>query len=276
MFDLLAIDWRFDPVAFSLFGLEIRYYGIMWALTILIGSRLFDNFCKREGLAQSVSESIFIYGTIATIAGSRIGHCLFYEPEYFLSNPLQIVLGIRDGGMASHGAAIGLLIGLYLFSRKNKLPLFWSLDRIMVVVGVGGGLVRVGNLLNSEIFGHPTELPWGFTFADSMFWQKMAAPLACHPTQLYEAICYFITFAILVVMYYKYDIGRKMPGVMFGVGLIGVFLTRFFIEFLKFEQVEFEQGMLLDMGQWLSIPFVLIGVYSIYYGVKHPVQLKKR
>lgn len=273
MLEILSIDWRFDPVAFSLFGVEVRYYGLMWALMILAGSKMFDNFCRREGLPQSVSESIFIYGTLATILGSRIGHCIFYEPEYYLPRPWAILTEIRNGGMASHGAAIGLLIGLYLFSRRNKLPYVWSLDRIMMVVGFGGGLVRVGNLLNSEIFGHPTDMPWGFKFYDSTLWQNVAAPMACHPTQIYEAICYFTTFAIMAVMYYKYDMGRKRPGAMFGVALIGVFFTRFFIEFLKFDQVEFEQGMMLDMGQWLSIPFVILGIYMIYRSFSRPEQM---
>ncbi len=270
MFEALFIDWRFDPVAFTIFGIEVRYYGLMWALMILIGSKLFDDICRREGLPAKVSESIFIYGTLSTILGSRIGHCLFYEPQNYLLRPWAIITEIRDGGMASHGAAIGLLIGLWLFSRKNKLPFVWALDRIMMVVGVGGGMVRIGNLLNSEIFGHPTDMPWGFMFHDSRLWQRVAAPLACHPTQLYEALCYFTTFIIMMVMYYKYDMGRRRPGAMFGVGLIGVFLTRFFIEFLKFDQVEFEQGMLLDMGQWLSIPFIILGAYMIYYSYKTP------
>ncbi len=273
MLTSLFIDWRFDPVAFSIFGVEIRYYGMMWALMILIGSQLFDRFCRREGLPASVSESIFLYGTLATIIGARVGHCVFYEPEYFLPEPWKIITGIRDGGMASHGAAIGLLVGLWLFSRKNSLPYVWALDRIMVVVGIGGGLVRLGNLFNSEIFGYPTDLPWAFKFHNSGLWQRVAAPMGCHPTQIYEALCYFITFAVLLVMYYRYDMGRKYPGVMFGVGLIGTFLTRFFIEFLKFEQVEFEQGMLLDMGQWLSIPFIIMGFMMIRYGIKHPAKV---
>ncbi len=270
MLEPLFIDWHFDPVAFSLLGLEVRYYGLTWALMILVSSKLFDNFVKREGMKQSVSESAFIYGTLATILGSRIGHCIFYEPEYYLVRPWEIITGIRNGGMASHGAAIGLLVGLWLFSRKNKLPYIWALDRVMVAVGVGGGLIRIGNLLNSEIFGHPTELPWGFRFHDSALWQHAVSPLACHPTQLYEAICYFVTFAVLAVMYYKFDMGRRRPGAMFGVGLIGIFLTRFFIEFMKFVQVEFEKGMILVMGQWLSIPFIILGGWMIYHAMSRP------
>lgn len=277
MINLLAIDWSFDPVAFSLFGIEVRYYGLMWALMILVSAKIFDYFCKNEGIPQAVSESIFIYGTLGTIIGSRVGHCIFYEPERYLVRPWEILTNIRDGGMASHGAAIGLLVGLWLFSRKNKLPYLWSLDRIMVAVGIGGAIIRLGNLFNSEIFGHVTDLPWGFRFLNSMQWQRHAAPLACHPTQIYEGLCYIATFVILAILYKRYDMGRRYPGVMFGVGLIGIFLTRFFIEFIKFEQVDFESGMFLLMGQWLSIPFIIMGVCSIIYGLKHPaIAAKKR
>lgn len=268
MINALYIDWNFDPVAFNIFGVEVRYYGLMWALMILVAAKIFDYICRREKLPASVSESIFLYGTIATIVGSRVGHCLFYEPEHYLRYPLEIITGIRNGGMASHGAAVGLLVGLWLFSRRNKLPYLWALDRIMIAVGIGGAIIRLGNLFNSEIFGHVTDLPWGFRFLDSGMWQRVVAPLACHPTQIYEGLCYLVTFVILAVMYLRYDMGRRRPGAMFGVGLIGIFFTRFIIEFLKFEQVEFEQGMMLTMGQWLSIPFILGGIYMIYRSYK--------
>ncbi len=270
MLQTLFIDWHFDPVAFNVLGLEVRYYGLTWALMILVSSKLFDNFVKREGMPQRVSESAFVYGVLATILGSRIGHCIFYEPEYYLVKPWAIFTEIRNGGMASHGAALGLLVGLWLFTRRNKLPYIWALDRVMVAVGIGGALIRIGNLLNSEIFGHPTQMPWGFRFHNSSLWQHSVSPLACHPTQLYEAICYVITFVVLAVMYYRFDMGRRRPGAMFGVGLIGIFLTRFFIEFMKFEQVEFEKGMALDMGQWLSIPFVILGGWMIYRAFSRP------
>ena len=270
MVNYLSVVWDFDPVFFSIFGIEVRYYGLMWAMAILVGAKFFDNFCKKEGLPQSVSESIFMYGTIATIVGARVGHCLFYDPIAYLSEPLTIITGIRDGGMASHGAAVGLLIGLWLFSRKNKLPYTWALDRIMIPVGIGGAFVRFGNFFNSEIFGTETNLPWGFEFIHSRKWVYEFAPAAVHPTQLYEALCYLVTFAILVFLYYKKDMGRRRPMVMFGVGLIGIFLTRFFVEFIKVEQEAFEQGMVLDMGQWLSIPFVILAIVMIYRGFKSP------
>lgn len=263
MTKLLFIDWSFDPVLFSIGGVDIRYYGLMWVLTIFIGAKFFEHFVKREHLPESVSESIFWFGTLGTILGARLGHCLFYDPAYYLSHPLTIITGFRDGGLASHGAAIGLLIGLWLFSRRNRLPYLWGLDRIMIVVGIGGALVRMGNLFNSEIFGGTTTLPWGFRFLLSREWQQVCAPAACHPTQIYEALCYLATFVILCLMYYKFDYGRRRPGMLFGVGLIGVFLTRFFIEYVKLEQGGTDTGLFLKMGQLLSIPFIILGIWMI-------------
>lgn len=264
------IVWNFDPVFFSIGSLDIRYYGVMWVLAILAGAKLFDCFCKREGLPEKVSESIFIYGTLATIIGARLGHCLFYDTMEYLREPWTIITGFRDGGMASHGAAIGLLIGLWLFSRKNRLPYLWSLDRIMIGVTVGGAIVRLGNLFNSEIFGKATSLPWGFEFVRSAKWVHEYAPAAVHPTQIYEALCYLATFVVVLWMYYGRDLARRRPGSLFGVGLTGIFLTRFFIEFIKTEQESFEVGWTLNMGQWLSIPFILLGCFMIYRAFTRP------
>lgn len=277
MIHSLAIVWDFDPTLFRIGSIDVRYYGLMWALAILIGAKFFDNFCRREGLPQSVSESVFLYGALATIIGARLGHCLFYDPVEYLSAPLTIITGFRDGGMASHGAAIGLLVGLWLFSRKNRLPYVWSLDRIMIPVGIGGAIVRLGNLFNSEIFGGATGLPWGFKFVRSGLWQRnfgaetVEAAQAVHPTQIYEALCYLATFAILAWLYYRRDTGRRRPGMLFGIGLEGIFLTRFLIEFIKMEQSAFERGWVLDMGQWLSIPFIVLGFYMIWHAAKRPV-----
>lgn len=270
MVNMLSVVWDFDPVFFSVFGVEVRYYGLLWALVILGGGKFFDSVCKREGLPNSVSESIFTYGALATIIGARLGHCLFYDPIAYLSDPLTIITGIRDGGMASHGASVGLLVGIWLFSRKNKLPYIWALDRIMIPVGLGGALIRLGNFFNSEIFGGPTSLPWGVEFVRSRQWVAEFAPMAVHPTQLYEAICYFLTFVVMTYLYYKKDMARRRPMVMFGIGLIGIFLTRFIIEFIKVEQEAFERGMMLDMGQLLSIPFIILGFYTIYLGFSRP------
>ena len=260
----LSIVWNFDPVFFSIGSLDIRYYGLMWALAILIGAKFFDNFCKREGLPPKVSESIFIYGTLATIIGARLGHCLFYDPMEYLSKPWTIITGFRDGGMASHGAAIGLLIGLWLFSRKNKLPYIWSLDRISIAVAISGVAVRLGNLMNSEIYGTITSLPWGFIFV------RDGETLPKHPTQIYEALCYLVLFIILWWMYYKKDTARRRPGLMFGFFLIVLFGTRFLIEFIKNPQEDFEVNMLLNMGQLLSIPFILTGIVILWCALRKP------
>lgn len=270
MMHFCSIVWDFDPVLFRIGSFDIRYYGLMWAIAILMAAKFFDNFIKREGLKPEISESIFLYGTIGTILGARLGHCLFYDPGYYLAQPWTILTEFRDGGMASHGAAIGILLGLWLFSRKNRLPYIWSLDRIMIGVAIGGAAVRLGNLFNSEIFGVATDLPWGFEFVRSAKWVREFAPAAVHPTQLYEALCYVVTFVILVWMYYGRDLGRHRPGMLFGVGLIGIFVTRFFIEFIKTEQEAFEKGMTLDMGQWLSIPFILLAGYMIYRVATRP------
>jgi len=260
----LVVVWDFNPVLFSIGTFEIRYYGLMWAIALLLGGLMFNSFCKKEGLRQEIADSIFVYGTLATVIGARVGHCLFYEPEYYFSNPLAIITEIRNGGMASHGAAVGLLIGLWLFSRKNRLPYIWSLDRVMLPVGIGGAIVRLGNLFNSEIVGNVTNVSWGFKFLRLYPNLPVAEVPVQHPTQLYEAICYLVTFGILAYMYYGKDWGRKRPGLLFGVGLEGIFLTRFVIEFIKVEQEAFEKGMLLDMGQILSIPFIILGFYMIY------------
>ncbi len=270
MLHTLSVVWDFDPVWIRIGSFDIRYYGLMWALAILIAAKFFDNFVKREGLPTEISESVFLYGTLATVFGARIGHCLFYEPAEYLAQPWTIITGFRDGGMASHGAAIGLLIGLWLFSRKNRMPYLWSLDRIMIGVPIGGAIVRLGNLFNSEIFGEATSLPWGFEFVRSAKWVHEYAPAAVHPTQIYEALCYVATFAVMLWMYYGRDLARRRPGSVFGVGLVGIFLSRFLLECIKTTQEHFEEGWALNMGQLLSIPFILLGSYMIYRAFTRP------
>ena len=165
----------------------------------------------------------------------------------------------------------GLLIGLWLFSRRNKLPYLWSLDRIMIVVAIGGAFVRFGNLFNSEIIGAPTDSPWGFIFARLYpAGTPVEAMVARHPAQIYEALCYIATFVVLMWLYYKRDMARRRPGLMFGVGLIGIFLTRFLIEFIKENQEAFEESWTLNMGQWLSVPFIVMGIALIVYAVRRP------
>lgn len=261
MNNFLSIVWDFNPVLFSVGSFEVRYYGLTWALAFGVSMILFINIIKLEGYPEKMFDSIFWYAVLSTIIGARLGHCLFYNFDYYMANPIQI-LNLRQGGLASHGAAFGLLLGLWLFSRKNKMPYIWSLDRIMVAVAISGAIIRLGNLFNSEIYGVETSLPWGFVFV------RAGETVAKHPTQIYEALCYLLLFFLLAWFYYKRDMARKHPGFMFGVGLIGAFLSRFFIEYIKNPQEDFEVNMSLLMGQWLSVPFIILGVVMIVMSLR--------
>lgn len=263
-------------------NLDIRWYGLMWAIAILAAERICSMTFKHEELPPRTVESAFIWVVLGTFIGARVGHCLFYEPETYLPEPWRIITDIRDGGMASHGATIGIIIGIIGFVRRNHLPFIWGLDRIAIVAPLSGAIIRFGNLFNHEIVGYPTDAPWGFKFVRHdayRAWVEYSGDVpaeivaeipARHPAQLYEALCYLITFAILIYIYYRKDVGRRRPGLLFGVAMIGIFLTRFFIEFLKERQVDFEQGMSLDMGQLLSIPFIILGIAFIIYAFLRP------
>ena len=266
--NLHYIVWDFDPVMFSIGSLELRYYGLMWAITFLLGERFFANYAKREGFGSEIVETGFIWIVLGAILGARVGHCLFYEFPYYIAKPWAIITEFRNGGMASHGSAIGMLLGMWITCRKLKMPYVWWLDRIMIPVTIGGALVRFGNLCNSEIVGHITDVPWAFQFTRLYPNIPIESVPAQHPAQVYEAICYIITFLILLWMYYKQDEGRKRPGLMFGIGVMGVFLTRPFVELVKVNQEAFEEGMALNMGQLLSIPFILLAAYMIWGALK--------
>jgi prolipoprotein diacylglyceryl transferase len=209
---------------------------------------------------------------LGTFIGARVGHCLFYEPEVYLPEPWRIITDIREGGMASHGATIGILLGIYFFTKRNHLPFIWGLDRIAIAAPISGAIIRFGNLFNSEIVGDVTNAPWGFKFLRCHEDSGLAEALVPgrHPAQLYEALCYILTFVIILYLYYRKDLGRRRPGFLFGVAMIGIFLTRFIIEFIKIPQVGFEEGMAIDMGQILSIPFIIFGLYMIIRAMRRP------
>ena len=269
--DILAVVWDFNPTLVNIFGFEIRWYSLTWVAALLFGGWLFSYFCKREGKPESVSDTAFLYIALGTIIGARLGHCLFYEPEVYLRAPWKIITGIRDGGLASHGATIGILLGIWLSSRKSKVSVMWTADRLGIIAPLSGAMIRFGNLFNSEIIGNETTVPWGFKFMRLYpNWPEEMVP-ARHATQLYEALCYLACFAILFALY-RYTKVERREGFIFGAALVGIFTPRFFIEFIKIDQVAFEQGMTLNMGQWLSIPFILIGagfmIWSWYFNNK--------
>ncbi len=201
-----------------------------------------------------------------TVIGARLGHCLFYNPTYYLSNPIEIIK-VWEGGLASHGAAIGIIIAIYLFSNKKKnYSMLWILDRIVIVVALAGTFIRLGNLFNSEIIGIPTDVSWAFIFT-------AVDNVPRHPAQLYESIAYLIIFVILFFVYYK-GIEKNRTGLLFGLFLVLVFSFRFFIEFVKENQSGFEAGMALNMGQLLSIPFIIAGIVFISKSFKPKAKKK--
>ncbi len=240
----------------------------MWAITFLLGERFFSTFAKREGFSNEIVETGFIWIVLGAVLGARVGHCLFYEFPYYITKPWAIITEFRNGGMASHGSALGMLLGMWITCRKHKMAYVWWLDRIMIPVAIGGALVRLGNLFNSEIVGCTTDVPWGFKFMRLYPNIPIENIPVQHPAQLYEAICYIVTFFILMWMYFKRDQGRKHAGLMFGIGLIGIFLTRPFIELIKENQEAFEEGMAMNMGQLLSIPFIILAAYMIWGSLK--------
>lgn len=259
----LAINWAPSPEIFSIGPIHIRYYSVLFVSGFIIGYYIFVKFFRREGLPVEILDVLLYTLLGSAVIGARLGHCLFYEPEYYLARPLEI-LKVWEGGLASHGGAIAILIAIWYYvkkyGRKYDFDYMWLMDRIGVATALAGALIRLGNLMNSEIYGNPTDLPWGFVFL------LRGETLPKHPTQLYEALAYLVTFAVLMLLYFK-ALPKLKKGTLFGLFLIGIFGARFFIEFVKEPQVAFEQGMTLNMGQWLSIPFVIAGVAIMYWGI---------
>ncbi|MFT3739115.1 MAG: prolipoprotein diacylglyceryl transferase [Breznakibacter sp.] len=268
---LNAITWNVDPEMFHLGPIHVRYYGLFFAVGFLLGYYIMERMFKYENLKQTWLDNLFVYVIVATVLGARLGHVFFYGWDYYSQHP-EDILKIWEGGLASHGGAIGILIGIYVYSKlvTKKSPI-WTLDRLVVPVALAGALIRLGNLMNHEIIGRPTDVPWAFKFIDNIHqWQQGAAPVytvPSHPTQIYEALCYLAVFGMLMYLYWKTD-ARNRQGLLFGVFLVGVFSARFFIEFIKMNQEEFEKGMVLNMGQLLSIPFVVWGGWLLWNALR--------
>jgi phosphatidylglycerol:prolipoprotein diacylglycerol transferase len=260
--DILAfIHWNVSPEIFSIGPIHVRWYGLMFAAGFLVGYHHGEKMFKHENIDLSWLESLFMYLIIATIVGARLGHVFFYGWDYYSQNPIEI-LYVWQGGLASHGGVLGIIIAMIVWSKKvSKRSILWVLDRVVVPSVFVAALIRFGNLMNSEIYGIQTTLPWGFIF------ERNHETIAKHPTQIYESLSYLITFGVMLYMYWKTK-AKDYQGLILGVFFIMVFSARFFIEFIKEEQEAFEQGMALNMGQWLSIPFVLAGIILIIRAVK--------
>ena len=287
---LMYITWKVDPELFTLLGREIRWYGLLWVIGLVVAIIIVQKIFEKERLPEKWFDSLFVYMMLGIILGARLGHCLFYEPAYYLANPLKI-LAIWEGGLASHGGVIGIIIAVWLYSKKvSRKSMLWTFDRVIVPTGFAAAAIRLGNLMNHEIYGGATSQPWGFRFITNIGQWKagLAEPIfsePSHPTQIYEALIYLLVFAITMYLYWKTD-AIKRQGLLIGIGMIIIFVSRFLIEFVKHVQVDSEIAMRestgLILGQWLSIPFVLWGVWLVWNAYrggksvkKQPVNVKK-
>ncbi len=262
------LNWNVDPVIFWITdSFPLKYYGALFACGLLLGFYIVRNIYKKENLSLDNLDTLLIYVIVGTVLGARLGHCFFYEPEYFLKNPIEILLPIQKikgvyqfvgyQGLASHGGSIGVLTAMILYCRKYKVQFLGLLDKMAVAVPVTGTFIRMGNFMNSEIYGKPTNGNWGVVFERDDLIPR-------HPTQLYEAFAYLLIFGILFYMYKSEKI-RNAQGLIFGTFLTLLFTARFIIEFFKENQEAFENNMLINMGQILSIPFILIGLALIFW-----------
>lgn len=268
---MLAINWEIGSEIFEGYKTP-NMYGLLFVSGLLIGYAVMKRMFKKENIKDDYLDKLVLYVVIATIVGARLGHVLFYGPYFdetlangyinrgYFSHPLDI-LKVWEGGLASHGGAIALLIALYLYSKNVlKKPILWILDRMAAPIAIAAAFIRLGNLFNHEIVGHVTDVPWAFSF--SQYWSeelKMYDPSPRHPTQLYEAICYLVIFAVLMYFFWKKN-KWQVQGYLFGWFLILLFGARFFVEFFKMAQTARDNEWLLNTGQLLSIPFVLLGI----------------
>lgn len=264
------IVWDPAMSPFSILGFEVRYYSLCWVIGLAAGYFIMQHLYKKQKVSMELFEPLFMYCFLGILIGARLGHCIFYEPDYYINHIVEMFLPIKETatgwkfigyqGLASHGGTIGLFTALWLYTRSTKLSFPWLLDNIAITTPIVAGMIRMGNFFNSEILGNVTDMPWGVVFAQ-------VDKLPRHPAQLYEAIAYFVIFIVGVMLYKRYP--QKVGTLFyFGYCLATIFTFRFFVEFLKEVQSVFEENMMLDMGQWLSIPFMIIGIVCMIRGFR--------
>lgn len=252
----LYIYWDASPELLRLGPLTLRWYGLLFAVGFFIGFYLMRRIYRGERKPEKDLDTLLWYVLIGTIVGARLGHCFFYEPAYYLEHPIEI-LKVWEGGLASHGGTIGVIIALYLYTRKRPDQTFWWLaDRLAIPTALTASLIRIGNLFNSEIYGKITSVPWAFVFV-------RVDPHPRHPTQLYESIAYAGLFMLLWVLYQRGAYERWPSGKPLGIFFLWVFGWRMLIEWVKEPQEAFSLGLPLNMGQLLSLPFMAFAVYLI-------------
>jgi phosphatidylglycerol:prolipoprotein diacylglycerol transferase len=254
--------WNVDPVFWHLGPLAIRWYGVCFAAGVLLAYQLGQRVLRAEGVSRQQVDRLLGYIIVGTIVGARLGHCLLYEPGFYLTHPLQILFVWR-GGLASHGGAAGILIATWLFARRMAWPYWWLADRVALVAPIAAACIRIGNFFNSEIIGHPTTVPWAITFL-----RVDGQPR--HPAQLYEAFFYLLTQVVALLLFRRTSIARR-PGALLGVILVMIFSFRFLVEFIKEPQTPFEAHLWLDLGQLLSVPVIAIGLFLVWRAFRHDV-----
>ena len=271
------VTWTASPVLFSFGSVTVRWYGLMFAIGFLVGYEIVYRIFRHEGARESWVGSLFIYVVVATILGARLGHVFFYDWGYY-SQHLAEIPKIWEGGLASHGGTLGIMIAIWLYSRfVTRKPMLWTFDRLVVPVGFVAALIRIGNLMNHEIYGGETSMPWVFSFVTNLGqWMQGAEPVfsaPSHPTQIYEAAFYLLTFAVCMLMYWRWRC-QEREGLIFGVFMLGIFVPRFFIEYIKNVQEPWEVAMRanwgIDQGQLLSIPFIVLGLWLVIRALRRP------
>ena len=272
MYLLSYIDWNVSPVLLPLGPIALRWYSLCFLATFVIGFYIMRDVFRSEGKSEEDLNSLVNYMVLGTLIGARLGHCLFYDPGFYLSNPLEIVKfwhGTSFGisGLSSHGGALGIFSALYIYTRKREIPYIWILDRIVIPTALGGLFIRLGNLFNSEIVGIPTEVPWAFVFT-------RIDNLPRHPAQLYESLGYGLIFVMLYTLYRR--LRRESPdGLLLGLFTLFAFAYRFFIEFVKERQANYGQDLPLSVGQLLSVPLVILGIFLVARAIQSTRNTKR-
>lgn len=248
--------WNIDPVLISFMGLKVHWYGALFATAIICGFQTMKWIYQREKLDVESLDNLLVYCVIGIIVGARLAHCFFYDPSYYLSNPLKI-LAIWEGGLASHGGGLGAILALFYYHKKTQLPFLFLLDRLAIATAIFGFFVRMANFMNSEILGLPSSQPWAIIF-------ERIDNLPRHPAQLYEAFAYLATFLLLIALYKGTKL-KQRHGVLFGIFLCLIFSARFMIEFIKVKQATYAGDLVFSTGQLLSIPFLLVGIGLVFF-----------
>jgi prolipoprotein diacylglyceryl transferase len=251
--------WNADPILLSFGSLQVHWYGLLFAAAILSGLEFMKWVFRLENKDESVIEPLFLYTVVGIVVGARLGHCLFYDPDYYLANPMKI-FAVWEGGLASHGGGLGVLIALYLGCKKYKVDFMWLIDRLVIPTALFGFFVRMGNFMNSEILGKPTDVPWAVVF-------ERVDTLPRHPAQLYESFSYLVIFFILAY-FYKKNYKTLKKGFLFGLFLVLTFTVRFLVEYVKVRQADYSLDIGLTTGQLLSIPFLIVGFVFIFWSAK--------